>query len=262
VELTIHVMGTRLDRFDARVQRVLGQLSPAGAVAVSIATAAVLGGGIPWAFRLDRPISLVWVVAGAILATLPVLAVAAKGHNLEIHRLLLVQTGYLDGLGTFSGSEFEHLIAALYESQGFDATVIGGTGDGGIDIEARRGEMRLAIQCKHWKTKKVGPREVRELRGAILDTSVTPVLVTSGLCSDATRNAARERGVDLLVGVDLIRQLQELVSRISPHCPLCERKMVPKDGSRGKFWSCITFPTCRGSEDFYPPLIRAFGRTH
>lgn len=36
-----------------------------------------------------------------------------------------------------------------------------------------------------------------------------------------------------------------------PHtlCPICEAKMVPRNGPHGKFWGCPNYPKCKGTRD-------------
>lgn len=34
-----------------------------------------------------------------------------------------------------------------------------------------------------------------------------------------------------------------------PFCPLCGSMMEIRTGRYGKFWGCMSFPRCRGSED-------------
>lgn len=245
-------MAATVNRFDDWLRSRLQEIPVRAVIPVSLSITFVVGGLIPWWLHFDRGLALVYVIVGAVLGMLPVVAVMAKQNLLESRRRLLVENGYVEGIGNLDYSEFEELVAAWYESQGYTAKVIGGRGDGGIDIQVSNKSERLAVQCKHWKQKQVGPREVRELRGAVGDPSVTPVLVTSGHLSEAARREAHEKGIDIVDGAELITRLDVVIAEVAPSCPQCKGDMRPKNGRFGKFWSCLRWPECRGSQDFYP----------
>lgn len=49
------------------------------------------------------------------------------------------------------------------------------------------------------------------------------------------------------------------MTRDTPECPECGADMKMRDGSRGEFWGCSTYPRCRGTrevEDDDPREIR------
>jgi HJR/Mrr/RecB family endonuclease len=65
-----------------------------------------------------------------------------------------------------SGSEFEQRVVLLLEDMGWqDVRCTGGSGDGGIDITAKRDDQAWVVQCKRYK-KPVPPTAVRDLIGA------------------------------------------------------------------------------------------------
>lgn len=227
----------------------LGWIPVRFVIPVSIAIAVVIGGLVPALLHLDRVLSGLCAVAGAIFGWMPLLAVVDTQRRIDERRLLLLRNGYAEGIGNLSASEFEHLIAAWYESQGYRVTVTGRSGDRGIDVRASRDAESLAVQCKHWRTKKVSGKEVRELRGSVLDRDIKPVLVTSGAFSEATRREARDKGVELLDGSHLITRLNQVIVEWAPFCPNCNGLMRPKDGRHGTFWSCLNYPSCKGSRD-------------
>jgi HJR/Mrr/RecB family endonuclease len=68
-------------------------------------------------------------------------------------------------LGTvryMSGAEFEGFVAEIMRGLGYRATVLGGSGDQGVDVIATAGKERLAIQCKNY-AKPVGNKPVQEV---------------------------------------------------------------------------------------------------
>jgi Holliday junction resolvase-like predicted endonuclease len=50
------------------------------------------------------------------------------------------------------GHQFEHYVAALLEHQGFRTTVTKGSGDFGVDVIARKGDLKYAVQTKRYNT--------------------------------------------------------------------------------------------------------------
>ena len=67
-----------------------------------------------------------------------------------------------DKLDQMEGHDFEYAIADLLRHNGYrDVQVTQGSGDYGIDILARRKNVKYAIQCKRYK-KPVGVKAVQE----------------------------------------------------------------------------------------------------
>jgi HJR/Mrr/RecB family endonuclease len=237
-------------QFEDWLTRVFESIPVNWVIPISIFIAVFVGGIIPSIFDFDRVISVIYVAAGSVLGLMPPLAVLNKLHLLGNRRQLLIRSGSVQGIGKLTFNEFEHLVAALYESLGFLAVVTGGSGDGGIDVQASKGTENIAIQCKHWRTKQVGPRDVRELRGAVTASNVRPILITSGSFTEAARKEGREKNIELIDGIELIQRIDKFVASSAPTCPLCGGGMRPKDGRRGIFWSCIRYPQCIGAMDF------------
>jgi hypothetical protein len=61
-----------------------------------------------------------------------------------------------------SGIEFEHYMADVFEEQGYDATVLGGAGDQGVDLLLRKGNELVAVQCKNYG-QRIGNKPVQEV---------------------------------------------------------------------------------------------------
>ena len=88
--------------------------------------------------------------------------------------------------------------------------------DGGIDIEAYRSVVkneqeklvRLFVQCKHQK-KNIGPDILRELLGAReledKEYETELMIITSGKFSSGAVMKAREKGIKLIDGNDLLK---------------------------------------------------------
>jgi hypothetical protein len=80
-----------------------------------------------------------------------------------------------------SPREFEIETAKLLEQDGFNAKVTQYSQDGGLDIVATRDNVKLAVQCKHYQTSKVAPKEIRALAGSMqIEGATTGLMVCSG----------------------------------------------------------------------------------
>ena len=65
-------------------------------------------------------------------------------------------------VGSMSGAQFEVFTADMLRAMGYDATVLGSSGDQGVDVIATSGDKRIAVQCKNYK-KSVGNKPVQEV---------------------------------------------------------------------------------------------------
>lgn len=104
--------------------------------------------------------------------------------------------------------EFERLVGAWFEQRGFRVTETSSGADGGIDLYATRDSERVLVQCKHWRARKVGVEPVRELYGLLAASgSAGAYLVTSGTFTQAAREFARGREIQLIDGAELRKAL-------------------------------------------------------
>ena len=111
-------------------------------------------------------------------------------------------------------SEFEEIVARLYEQMGFNVGLTQHSRDGGVDLYARReneaGVEEIAVQCKHYSGT-VGVAEARALYGVLSAEQrlARGVLVTSGSFSDGCRSFVEGKRIDLIDGA----RLHELLDR-------------------------------------------------
>ncbi len=159
----------------------------------------------------------------------------------------------------------EDLCCAFYREKGIAAetTVLGA--DGGVDIrlfqdEARPARTTTVVQCKA-HNKPIGVKPIRELRGVMAHEGAEKgiFMAPSGYTEDA-RAFAESNRITLLDGKLFLAMIQRLpeASRnrlldlategdwTTPTCPSCGERMVARDGSKGAFWGCPTYPRCRG----------------
>ena len=65
-------------------------------------------------------------------------------------------------VGAMSGAQFEIFVADLFRAMGHQATVLGGSGDQGVDVIIQYQGQRVAVQCKNYK-RAVGNKPVQEV---------------------------------------------------------------------------------------------------
>ena len=112
--------------------------------------------------------------------------------------------------------EFERFCADLLRHIGMERVeVTGGSGDRGIDGQGylRVGPLvttTVAFQCKRYSGA-VGPKEIREFRGAIGTRAEKGIFFTTGYFTDSAREAAREdisKPIELVDGDRLVELLE------------------------------------------------------
>lgn len=116
--------------------------------------------------------------------------------------------------------EFEHEVAKLIESLANTRTqVIGGSGDGGIDVKiySEQGYVIGVVQCKFYKSSKtIPPIHIRALNSARHYAHANyAYFVTTGRFSDATHLEAQDLGVTLIDGERLDRICMKLENPFS-----------------------------------------------
>ena len=86
-------------------------------------------------------------------------------------------------LRAMTPAKFEEWIASKFNNAGYQARVVGGAGDDGIDIEVRSaGVVHFVVQAKRYSaTNTINPEAVRGFRGAMTKyPEATGYLVTTG----------------------------------------------------------------------------------
>lgn len=208
----------------------------------------------------------------AALFLLPLPFALANAYR---HAQLLNGRNSLESIRDLSWQEFEHLIGEAYRRQGYTVVQRGGSEpDAGIDLELRRAGIKVVVQCKHWRARKVGVRVSRELYGAMVHSQAdAAILVTSGDYTPAAVAFAEGKAVTLIDGAELAKMIATVSAsanrtqtrkepyiagaRTSPRCPRCGDYMVSRIASGGsrvgeRFWGCSRFPECRGTRPFGP----------
>jgi restriction system protein len=102
--------------------------------------------------------------------------------------------------------KFERITAIIFEKLEYKTKVIGGAGDWGIDIIARRDEKKIFIQCKNME--KVSPNLIREFYGSVVDDlgeEAKGFFVTTGEFTQDGKEFAktRKKPIELIDGLEL-----------------------------------------------------------
>jgi HJR/Mrr/RecB family endonuclease len=77
-------------------------------------------------------------------------------------------------------------------------------GDGGVDIQAQKGNENLLVQCKYWLREKIGPSVIREMLGTLqtFPAGSRGVIVTCSELTEGARQLAIENGIQFIERAD------------------------------------------------------------
>lgn len=117
-------------------------------------------------------------------------------------------------------SQFEAFVGFLFKARGYDAQLVGQTGDQGIDIELRRrgvaGSPRVVAQCKRYQGS-VGQPIVREFYGSFAERAAEGYLVTTGTFTQPAREWAASRPLHLVDGNALLDWTDQVARDLREH---------------------------------------------
>jgi restriction system protein len=178
--------------------------------------------------------------------------------------------GDTNALGAMSWLEFEQMVGEWFRRQGYAITEVGGAGpDGGVDLVLHKNGEKFLVQCKQWRSMKVGVGVIRELYGVMAAERVAGgFVVTSGSFTEDAKKFAHGRNVELLDGSMLIRVPRaaspggqplghsepsastEVQQAVTGPCPVCGSKMLRRVAKRGAnagqaFLGCSSYPGCK-----------------
>ena len=167
---------------------------------------------------------------------------------------------------TLDWEEFEELIEAYYRHLEFRVRREGGSGpDGGVDVRITSpNDETYLVQCKQWRTQRVGVKIVRELLGVVTaEQAKGGIVVTAGSFTNEAEEFAIGVEIELIDGNRLEEMLRELPvehatdverdevsSTEDNQCPRCGEALVLRTAGRGpnagsNFYGCSSFPRCR-----------------
>lgn len=165
------------------------------------------------------PVSMLAIALGAVLLAEMALPVP---HTLALGAVVALATGCVllmvspwpharsraasaASLHALSPAEFERRVAEMFTRAGFQARLVGASGDGGVDVRVWRDGRRGIVQCKRYRPDlPVGPAAVRELVGVRTHEHVDAAwLATTGRLTEGARRLAAAEGIVLLDGATL-----------------------------------------------------------
>ena len=165
---------------------------------------------------------------------------------------------------------FEAVCEALFAQSGMRSESQSHGADGGVDIwlYSQYCDKPVIVQCKHWKNRVVGVKELREFYGVLKSHDLTygTFATSSTFSSDALTFAKsnrinaldRERLLSLIAGRSMEQQGALLATAYEgeywkPTCVNCGVKMVLRERKdSGAFWGCRNFgkTKCRGAMQY------------
>lgn len=139
-------------------------------------------------------------------------------------------------LDTLSPAAFEQHVADLLTRDGCRRVrVVGGRGDGGVDVLAlsSRG-ARIAVQCKHYRSQPVGPAAVRDFNGCAWTDHQADLalMVTSSRFTEAAADFGRRHRIQMVDRELLARWMAG--ERILPGIPAPRRGPVDVSPTSGE----------------------------
>ena len=213
-------------------------------------------------------------MAGMFASIFIFVAVISAFHAWRKGELLDRQTS-VKSIKDLPWKDFEYLVSEAYRRQGYAIEEnLGGGSDGGVDLVLSKDGNRTLVQCKNWKSRKVGVTTVRELFGVMTSEGGASGIV---VCSEHyTKDAiefAKGKPITLIDGTALSRLIGAVQKspKIQPNlirdvqksetlqpvvndtaCPICQSPMVLRTAKRGmnagqSFWGCTRYPKCRGT---------------
>ncbi len=217
---------------------------------LGFAAISTIAGRFPFADPYVNWLITAGAIAGAALYLMTVYAMAAVFIRSRRFRLLELHQTMRD-IQAMSWREFEDLVAAFYEAEGYAVEPRGGdTADGGIDLIVRKGSQNWLVQCKHYRNQWVGERPLRELLGVVTAKGVAGgILVACGVFDERALAFAKGNEKLELIGGEQLRELvADAVRSKDPgtRCPSCGSTMRETTGRYGAFLGCNNFPACHG----------------
>ena len=172
-------------------------------------------------------------------------------------------TWSLEVFETIEWRRFEAVCEALFAQAGFRTESQSHGADGGVDIwlysKHATGPAAI-VQCKHWRNRAVGVKELREFFGVMASHKLArgTYATTSTFTQDAL-TFAKANGINTMDGPRLLKQIatrtpeqQKQLLDVAfegkywrPTCASCGIKLVERTMRLRPFWGCLNYPKCR-----------------
>ncbi|MFG5010930.1 restriction endonuclease [Vibrio cholerae] len=181
----------------------------------------------------------------------------------------IVSQGTTAALNSLSWLEFESYIGEFFKQQGYEVKqAFSQKPDGGVDIWMRKDGQLTLVQCKHWKSRKVGIQILREMYAVMIEHNASKmIVVTSGDFTSEAIKYALDKRLWLINGGELVHMIEQVRNRpaeqavevtppknATPLCPSCHAPLVMRTAKRGQnkgnqFYGCSSYPRCRYTKD-------------
>jgi restriction system protein len=132
--------------------------------------------------------------------------------NHQKRKQLIKQQSSIETLRDTSWSDFEVLVGEAFRRKGFavQENMVGGA-DGGIDLTLRKDGKLHIVQCKRWRSSKVGVSIVREMFGVLqASNAVSVYVVSSGHFTKDTITFAQDLPIELINGEQLLKLIADV----------------------------------------------------
>ncbi|GGH17214.1 restriction endonuclease [Paenibacillus segetis] len=186
-----------------------------------------------------------------IAAVIMILVNNAKAEKLK-------KSGIAD-IDKMDGFQFEKYLGYLFQAKGYKTQVTKAAGDYGADLVLQKDGKKIVVQAKRY-SKNVGIKAVQEAQASIAHYGAAEAWVVSN--SDYTSAAyelAKSNKVKLINRDGLIEMILAMNPGTAPTpkaviaatpvkmliCPRCGNKLVLRNGAKGQFHGCSSFPECR-----------------
>jgi len=190
-------------------------------------------------------------------------------------RIKKIKSSGIYEVDNMNGREFEIYLSHLFSSYGYDVQLTEATGDYGADLILINENEKIIIQAKRYNSN-IGIKAVQEVHAAIAYYNGDEAwVVTNSYFTNAAFSLAKSNGVRLVDREQLIELMLEINSNVDINteyveedeleeefvntlemydpndCPRCGNMLVKRNGSRGEFLGCSSFPKCRHTEAIY-----------
>ena len=158
---------------------------------------------------------------------------------------------WTSNLRLLTSEEFEWLVGELFRREGWAVQERGlqGRPDGNVDLELRRGNTRVIVQCKRWQSYLVTVDEIRAFAGTLLREGLdgqAGIFVTLAGFTPHARAEAKAMSITLVSNRELFGRIAN-VRRAEP-CNICNEPMILHRSAHGWWLRCVT-NGCPGKRD-------------
>lgn len=162
----------------------------------------------------------------------------------------------INAIDSMSGQMFEELILEHFRQLGYKGHMTPPTADYGADLVLQNEQEKVVAQIKRWK-QKVGIEAVQQAAASINHYNADRgIVITNSFFTPNAEKLAKSNNIELwdrekLIGFLSKARGKEIADEVvtnqvnSNACPDCESQLVLRNGKRGKFWGCGSFPKCR-----------------